>query len=93
LFAQVKSHWPLVSLVSGIALDAQLHSFIVAPEGPIASTSRFQKKMAVTPKGDAYPRARCCGESDILIATWKFLACEAFGRDWQRSSSQTDVSL
>jgi hypothetical protein len=90
LFAQVKSHWPLVSLVSEIALDAQLHSFIVAPEGPIASTSRFQKKM---PKGDAYPRARCCGESDILIATWKFLACEAFGRDWQRSSSQTDVSL
>jgi hypothetical protein len=35
LFAQVKSHWPLVSLVSGIALDAQLHSFIVAPDGPI----------------------------------------------------------
>jgi len=57
LFAQVKSHWPLVSLVSGIALDSQLHSFIVAPEDPIASTSHFQKKMAVTPKGDAYPRA------------------------------------
>jgi hypothetical protein len=84
LFAQVKSHWPLVCLVSGIALDAQLHSFIVAPEGPIASTPHFQKKMAVSPQGDAYPSARSCGESDILTAPWKFLASEAFGRDWHK---------
>jgi hypothetical protein len=77
LFAQVKSHWPLVSLVSGIALDAQLHSFIVAPEGPNASTSHFQKKMAGMPPGDAYPSARSCGESDILTGTCKFLASES----------------
>jgi hypothetical protein len=93
LFAQVKSHWPLVSLVSGIALDAQLHSFIVAPEGPDASTSHSQKKMAESPQGDAYPSARSCGESDILTAPWKCWASEAFGRDWQRASSQTEVSL
>jgi len=49
--------------------------------------------MAVTPKGDAYRSARSSGESDILTAPWKFLASETFGRDWQRSSSQTDVSL
>jgi hypothetical protein len=77
LFAQVKSHWPLVSLVSGIALDAQLHSFIVAPDGLNASTSHFQKKMAGTPAGDGYPSARSCGESDILTGTCKSLASES----------------